>query len=88
MTRISGLLVATGLAILPIGAFAQQTAAPAATPTEQPATQAAPATTTETKAPVKTPAAKTHVVTKHTRTTHVRHTTTTPAAKPAVPSNS
>jgi hypothetical protein len=84
MTRISGLLVATGLAILPIGAFAQQTAAPAATPTEQPATQAAPATSTATKAP----AAKTHVVTKHTRTTHVRHTTTTPAAKPAVPSNS
>ena len=38
MTRISGLLVATGLAILPIAAFAQQTAAPAATPTEQPAT--------------------------------------------------
>ncbi|HET6306620.1 MAG TPA: hypothetical protein VFG12_05510, partial [Rhodopila sp.] len=28
MTRISGLLVATGLAILPISAFAQQAAAP------------------------------------------------------------
>jgi hypothetical protein len=88
MTRISGLLVATGLAILPIAAFAQQTAAPAGTPTEQPSAQAAPATSTETKAPVKTPAAKTHVVTKHTRTIHAKHTTTTPAAKPATPSNS
>jgi hypothetical protein len=84
MTRISGLLLATGLAILPIGAFAQQTAAPAAAPTAQPAAPAAQAPSTDTKAP----AAKAHVTKKHTRTTHAKHTTTAPAAKPAVPSNS
>jgi hypothetical protein len=33
MTRISSLILATGLAILPIGAFAQQTATPMAQPT-------------------------------------------------------
>jgi hypothetical protein len=80
MTRISGLLLATGLAILPIAAFAQQTAAPDATPTAQ--APAAPATSTGTKAP----AAKTHAAMKH-KTTHAKRTTT-PAAKPAVPSNS
>lgn len=80
MTRISGLLLATGLAILPIAAFAQQTATPAATPTEQPATPAA--------QPTKTTAAKTHVATKQTRSIHAKRTTTAPAAKPAVPSNS
>jgi hypothetical protein len=81
MKRISGLLLATGLAIMPIAAFAQQTAAPAATPAAQ--APAAPATSTGTKAP----AAKTHTAMKHKRTTHAKRTTT-PTAKPAVPSHS
>ncbi len=70
MTRISSLFVASALAILPVGAFAQQTAAPAKT--------AAPAamTTTNTTAPV---AGKT------TATTSTAPTSTATVVQPAKP---
>jgi len=86
MTRISSLLLATGLAILPIGAFAQSNVAPNAAPTAAPAPMAQPA------APSKTPAnsAKTTVSTKDAKSTHAKMGTTTPAApaKTAEPSKS
>jgi hypothetical protein len=78
MTRISSLLLATGLAILPIGAFAQQNTTPAA-----PAAQV-------TKTDVKAPGVKTPVATKDAKATHAKLGATTPAvpAKTAEPSKS
>ncbi|HEY0184008.1 MAG TPA: hypothetical protein VGC09_14465 [Rhodopila sp.] len=49
MTRISNLLLATGLVILPVGAFAQQSATPAAPVTAQPTGSAAHVTTSNAK---------------------------------------
>ena len=96
MTRISSLLLATGLAILPAGAFAQQNATPSTTQMAQPATTAAQTTKSDVKTPAmhmtKTPAAtvKTTVVSKDTKATHAKLGTTTPAtpAKTAEPSKS
>jgi hypothetical protein len=66
MTSISSLFLATSLVILPVAAFAQQTAAP----TGQNATQV---TKTDAKASgIKTPVA--------TKDTHAKLGTTTPAA--------
>jgi hypothetical protein len=82
MIRISSLLLATGLAILPIGAFAQQAATPA--PMGQPATTSA----QTTKAPA--PGVKTAVSTKDTKSAHAKLGTTAPSvpAKTAEPSKS
>jgi hypothetical protein len=52
MTRISNLFVASTLAILPISAFAQQTAAPAKTAAPTSMTTPAPATTAPVTAPM------------------------------------
>ena len=78
MSRISSLLVATGIAILPAAGFAQQTATPA-----QPA-PSAPMNSTETKAP--TAGAKT-MPTQHTKSMHGKTGTVMPAKK-AEPSKS
>ena len=72
MTRISSLLVASTLAILPLSAFAQQTgtAAKTAEPTGMTATAPAATTTPAAKTPAaKTPAAKTetHAMTPHAK---------------------
>jgi hypothetical protein len=81
MTRISSLVLATGLAILPIGAFAQPNAAPVIAPMAQSAPQAS-------KTPSNT--VKTTVSTKDAQPTHAKTGTTTPAApaKTAEPSKS
>jgi len=83
MKRISSLFLATSLVISPVAAFAQQTAAPAAAPMGQPATQV-------TKTDAKAPSVKTPVATKDTKATHAKLGTTTPAtpAKTAEPSKS
>jgi hypothetical protein len=74
MTRVSSLLLATGLAILPIGAFAQSTAAPTTTPAPMgQATAASPDTT-------KAPASKKVVSAKVSKPTHAKLGTTAPAA--------
>jgi hypothetical protein len=99
MTRISSLLLATGLAIMPVGAFAQQNASPAATPMAQAAPSTAQATKADTKTPsplagkteTKTPAAvvKTPVVTKDIKSTHAKLSTPAPATtKTAEPNKS
>jgi hypothetical protein len=84
MIRTSSLLLATGLAILPIGAFAQQTVMPTATPA--PMGQAA----SDSPAMTKAPSGTTSVPTKDAKTTHAKLHTTTPAApaKAAEPSKS
>jgi hypothetical protein len=101
MTRISSLILATGLAILPLSAFAQPTTAPSATPTAQPAAtptaqpatkaMAQPAVQTS-KTDVKVPAttAKTEIAPKVTKSTHAKLNTKAPAvpAKTAEPSKS
>jgi hypothetical protein len=86
MTRISSLLVASTLAILPLSAFAQQTAAPAKTAEPTVTTTTAPvagktAVATPAKPEVKTKAAdsKTDMHGMNTDTTH--HTKVVPPAK-------
>ncbi|MEA2727351.1 MAG: hypothetical protein QOD93_2445 [Acetobacteraceae bacterium] len=80
MTRISSLLAAITLAILPITAFAQQNATPANTTMEKPAAAAAPTNAT--------PSAKTAVSTKDAKSSHAKLGTTIPAAKTIQPSKS
>jgi len=82
MIRISSLLLATGLAILPMAAFAQPAATPA--PMGQPATTSP----QMTKAPA--PGVKTAVSTKDAKTTHAKLGTTAPSvpAKTAEPGKS
>jgi hypothetical protein len=70
MTRLSSLLLATSLAILPIGAFAQQTVAPASTPVTQPTAPAA--QTTKTGANTPAASSKTAVSAKDTKSTHAK----------------
>jgi hypothetical protein len=71
MNRISSLILTTGLAILPIGAFAQQTATPA--PMTKPAATAA--QTAKTPAP----GVKPTVSMKDSKSTHAKLNTATPA---------
>jgi hypothetical protein len=75
MTRISSLLFATSLAILPIGAFAQAT--PPNTPTQPPSASAAPM-----KTDAKTPTAskKTDASMKDTKSSHAGLGSKTPPA--------
>jgi hypothetical protein len=95
MTRISSLLVASTLAMLPIGAFAQPAAAPAKTAaptsmtTSTQTTATAPVGSKSTSAAAT--AAKPDVKTQpgETKTqVHGSGSATTPAAKPIVPSKS
>jgi hypothetical protein len=76
MSRISSLLLVTGLSILPVVAFAQQNATPVqpAAPASQPAATPAPMS----KAPA--PGVKTTVSKKETGSNHAKLGTTTPAA--------
>lgn len=80
MKRISSLLVATGLAILPVAAFAQQNVAPA-----QPLAPATQMNSTDAKAPA--PGVKTTMPMKHGKSTHAKTNTAAPA-KTAEPSKS
>jgi hypothetical protein len=74
MTRISSLLLATSLAILPIGAFAQQNATPGNTPGNTPMAQptAPAAQTTQTGANTLASGAKTAVSTKDSKSTSTK----------------
>jgi hypothetical protein len=78
MTRLSNLLLVTGIAILPIGAFAQQSTMPVTTPTAQLATITAPSAKTDAKSPVA--GVKTVESTKHTKPAHTKLGTTAPVA--------
>ena len=94
MTRISSLFVATSLAILPLSAFAQTAAQPAATAPAKTAAPAPASTTSATVAPNKTtstaPEVKTPEQAKkkdmHSQNTH--HEKTGVPAKTAEPSKS
>ncbi len=81
MTRISSLLVASTLAILPISAFAQQAAAPAKT-----AEPTAVTTTAPTSAKTPAPVAKTE--THGMSATKMHHAKTGVPAKTAEPAKS
>jgi hypothetical protein len=96
MTRISSLFVAATVAILPMGAFAQQStatmkaAAPTAITTAAPATTAPVTGKTATTATVAQPAkpdAKTPTVAAKSQV-HGLNTVTSPHAKAAVPTKS
>jgi hypothetical protein len=86
MTRISSLFVAASLAILPISAFAQQTATPAQTtaPTSTAPTSTAPTSTAPTASASTTnkPMTKTHGMAAMAHS-HAKPKTPTKTAEPA-----